>query len=136
MKCRIICLLSASTDLLLVGRESEDVLHISAHVERFQHLVTFVQDEMLDVFEIERTLSGKRQDTSGSTDHNVRAILLEGLFILLNGHATEKDGCLDVWHVLGESVILLGDLERQLSSVTKDDDAHLAVDDLELLEGG
>ncbi len=40
---------------------------------------------------------------------------------------------LDAGHVLGESLVLLADLERQLAGVAHDQHADLAVDRLELL---
>ena len=41
---------------------------------------------------------------------------------------------LDVGHVFGESVVLLGDLECQFPRVTKDEDGNLAINGLELLQ--
>ena len=43
---------------------------------------------------------------------------------------------LNATHVLGESLVLLADLEGQLAGVAHDDDRHLAVDRLQLLQRG
>jgi hypothetical protein len=47
----------------------------------------------------------------------VRAILLQDIFILLDGHSSKEHSYLDVVHVLAESLILFADLEGQLSCV-------------------
>ena len=54
-----------------MGREAEDVLDVAPHVKRFQHLVAFVQDEMLYVLEVELFISGQSEDSTRSADHDV-----------------------------------------------------------------
>ena len=122
--------------LLFVRSESEDVLHVSAHVQRFQHLVTLVKDEMFDVLELERLLSRQRQDATRGADDDVRAILFQRVLVLFDVNPAEEDGCLDVGHVLGESVVFFGDLEGQFASMAQDDHADLTVYVLELLQRG
>ena len=72
---------------------------------------------MLDVFGVERLILDQSQDATGGTDHDVGAVVLEHLLILLYTDATEKDGDLDVVEVLAESLVLLVDLESQLSEM-------------------
>ena len=69
---------------------------------------------MLDVLSVEGLVLDQRQDTSGGTDHNVRAVVLQHLFILLNADTTKEDGDFDVVKVLAETLILFVDLEGQL----------------------
>ena len=47
-----------------------------------------------------------------------------------------KVSYLDTGEVLGEPLVLFADLEGQLAGVAHDDDRHLAVDRLQLLQRG
>ena len=51
-------------------------------------------------------------------------------------YSVVNEAHLDAAHVLGESLVLLADLEGQLAGVAHDDDRHLPVDRLQLLQGG
>lgn len=82
-----------------------------------QHLVTFIQDKMLDVFQWQRPGFGKGIKTAWSANHNVRAVFLEYFFILLNWHASKENSNFNVVHVFAEPLILLADLECQLTSM-------------------
>ena len=61
--------------LLLVGGEAEDILNVASHVQLLQHLVALVQNEMLDVLQVERAVSGQRQNPARSPDDDVRVLL-------------------------------------------------------------
>lgn len=77
-------------------------------------------------------------ETTGSSDDDVRVsiLVLQDLGILLDGSTTVEDAGLDVGHVLGEAVVLVANLEGQLTGVAHDQNGALASDGLDLLEGG
>lgn len=91
----------------------------------FQHFVTLIQDEVFDVLQIECLAATESKHPAGGADHDVGAVLLQDLLILLHGHAAEENGDLDIVHVLAESLVLLADLEGQLPGVTQDNHGHL-----------
>ena len=101
----------------------------------FQHFIALIKDEMLDVFEVEDLLSAESERPSRCSHDDVRTVALDGLLVLLDAHAAEEHAHLDGRHVLAEPLVLLGDLERQLASVTHDQHRDLTVDGIELLEG-
>ena len=139
--------------LFLVGRLSEDLLNVAAHVQSVQHFVALVQDKVLDALEVEGLGADEAEDAARGADHDVRAVLLQGLLVLVDGHTAEEDGDLQVLHVLGETLVLLRDLEGQLTGVAHGDDGRgadraenyarsalpaldLPIGDFELLESG
>ena len=77
-------------------------------------------------------------ETTGSTDDDVGVslLVLEDLGILLDGSTTVEDAGLDVGHVLAEAVVLVANLEGELTSVAHDEDGTLAGDGLDLLKSG
>lgn len=75
---------------------------------------------MLDVFQAEGLVPGECEDSSRGSNNNVRTILLQDLFILLDGQATKEYCSLYCGHVLGETLVLFTDLEGQLSCVAHD----------------
>ena len=91
--------------------------HTHAHTlftQLLQHFVTLVQDKVLDVLGVEGLVLDQGQDSSGGTDHDVRAVVLQHLLILLDADTTKEDRDLDVVKVLTETLVLLVDLEGQL----------------------
>lgn len=140
-------------DLLLVGRQSEDLLHVTPHVcggieafsqsshlihhfyvrrkmealltQLFQHLVALVQHKVLDVLHAEGLVPNEGQGAPRSPHNNVRAVLLQGVLVVLDGHPPEEHGNLHAGHVLGEALVLLADLEGQLPSVAHHQNGHL-----------
>ena len=111
-------------DLLLVGGLAEDLLDVAAHVKGVEHLVALVEHKVLDALEVERLGADEAEDAARGADDDVRAVLLQGLLVLVDGHAAEEDGDLEVLHVLGEALVLLGDLEGQLARVAHGDDGR------------
>lgn len=91
---------------------------------------------MLDVLQVESVATGQSEDTTRRADHNVRTVLLQRLLVLLDSNAAEEDAHLDVGHVLAESLVLLADLEGQLSRVTHDENGDLTIYGLDLLQSG
>lgn len=125
-------------DLLLSGSDSEDLLHVSSHINLVEHLVTLVNNESLDVAETEVLVSDEGMKSTGSGDNHVRRglLVLDQLNVLLDGGSSVENGGLDVGQVLGESGVLVHDLVGQLSGVTENDNRALAGNGLELLESG
>jgi hypothetical protein len=103
-----------------------------------QHLVTLVKNEMTNASKPKLLVANKRIKPSGSCDNDVRMCILvvENLDILLDRRATVKDHGLDVWHILGESDVLVTNLIRQFARVAHDEDRCLAGDRFELLKRG
>lgn len=125
-------------DLLVVRSGTEDVLHITTHVQLLQHLVTFIEHEMLDIGQLEVLVADQGQDTAGSTNEDVgtSGLVLQDLDILGHGDTTVEDLGADFREILGEASVLVFDLESQFTCMTEDNDRDLAVDGLQLLQGG
>lgn len=79
-----------------------------------QHFVTLIQDEVLDVLEVEGLVSAEGQDAAGGPDHDVGAVVLHHLLVLLDADPTKEHCRLSVVEVLTEPLVLLVDLEGQL----------------------
>jgi len=112
-------------NLFLVWGHAKDLLNVATHVERFQNTITFVQNEVLDVVQLERLLPGEAQDTAGRAHHNVRTIILDNISVRLDGDTTVEDSSLHLGKVLGEPLILMSNLEGELSCMTQDQDTDL-----------
>ena len=69
----------------------EYLLHVSSHVQLLQHLVTLVQDEVLDLLQRECLLPNQGQSSTRSSDYNVGRIALQCFFVLCDGNSSEKD---------------------------------------------
>lgn len=89
-----------------------------SHTKLFQHLVAFIQYKVFQVAEIELLVAHQSKNTARGANNDVRAVVLEGLFVLLNIQASEEHPHFGVGHVLAESFILLGYLVSQLSCMT------------------
>lgn len=107
-----------------------------AHTNLVKHLIALVQHENADAAEAQDLIAHKGvQAARGAHDDvGARVLVLDRLNVLLDGGAAVEDARLDVGHVLAEAVVLVADLERQLAGVAHDQDGHLAVDGLDLLE--
>lgn len=75
---------------------------------------------MLDILQTERLVPDQGEDTAGSSDNDVRAVLLQDVLVFLDRQATKEYCCFYGGHVLGETLVLFADLEGQLSCVTHD----------------
>lgn len=98
---------------------------VARPTELLEHLVTLVQDEVLDVLQDQGLSPDEGQCAAGRAHHDVGAVLLQHLLVFLDGHAAEEHGCSHSGHVLGEALVLLADLEGQLSRVAHDQHRHL-----------
>jgi hypothetical protein len=63
----------------------------------------------------------------------MRSIVLQNITVLLDRNTTVKDGSLDIRQVLGETLVLMRNLECQFTSVAKNQNRDLV---LALWEGG
>ena len=82
-----------------------------------QHFVALVKNEVLDVLEGEGLCLGQSKQTAWSANNNVGAVLLQNLLILLDRHASKEDSNLHIVGVFAEPLVLLADLEGQLTCV-------------------
>lgn len=100
--------------------------------ELFQHLVTLVENKVLDLRGVELLVADERHHTTGGADNDVRALLLGGKDFLVGRDrgSTVEDGGADLRHVLRETRELVTDLVREFTGVTEDNNANLAVDRL------
>ena len=73
-----------------------------------------VQDKVLDVLGVECLVLDQHQDPPWGTDHDVRAVVLQHLLVLLDADTTKEDRDLDIVKVLAETLVLLVNLEGQL----------------------
>ena len=125
-------------DLLVVRGLLEDGLDIGTHINGLEALVALVDDKVTQVREVQRIFLGQRLDPSRRSDDDMRALarVLEHLPVLLHGEASEKVAHPDVLHVGRETLILVANLERQLTGMAQDEDTHLAIHGLQLLQRG
>ena len=102
----------------------------------FEHFVALVQDEVLDLGGVEDLVSYEGVQTAGGGDHDMGALGLvaEEVGVLDHRGTAEESADTDVGHVLGETSVLVLDLESKLTGVAQNNDRHLAVDRLELLK--
>mmetsp|Transcript_714 Transcript_714/g.2019 ORF Transcript_714/g.2019 Transcript_714/m.2019 type:complete len:260 (+) Transcript_714:587-1366(+) len=123
-------------DLLVMRSAQEDLLHIPSHVKRLQHLVTLVNDEVLDLVDLEGAFGDESLQPAGGAHHDVGRVGLEQLAVLGDGDTAVEDTNLDAIQVLAEAVVLLGDLEGQLARVADHQHAGLAILGLQLVQRG
>jgi len=70
--------------------------------------------------------------TTGGSNDNVRAVILENVAVRLDIDSTIKHGGLDVRKILGETLVLMSNLEGKFARVAQDQHRHLV---LSLREG-
>lgn len=146
--------------LLLLRGGTEDFLDVAAHIlissaplawmevkyglqqakltNLIEHLVALIQDEDTDATQAQELVANQSVKSARGTDNDVRVglLVLEDLGILLDGSTTVEHASLDVGHVLGESVVLIANLECQLAGVAHDQNGAFAGDRLHLLQSG
>jgi hypothetical protein len=105
-----------------------------------KHLVTLIEDEVLQVGEAQVPVTDERVDTARSSDNDVGVgvLVAQKLNVLLDGCTTVEDADLDIGQELCETVVLVPDLVGQLTSVAHDEDGRDTGLGLliHLLEGG
>ena len=102
----------------------------------FQHFIAFVQNEMFDFAGVENLVPREGIESSGSGHHDMRALGLvtEQLRILSHWGSTIERRDANVRHILGETRVLVLNLESELASVAKHENRDLAIHGLELLK--
>ncbi|KAH3662352.1 hypothetical protein OGAPHI_005604 [Ogataea philodendri] len=123
--------------LFLEWSGSEHLLDVSSHVDLLKNLVTLVNHKVLHVVESDQLVSHKGVQSTRSTDHNVwtSILILEFLGVLLDVDTSVKHLSLHLWHVLGESSVLVLNLVGQFSGMTNHDGGNLAWSWIQLLQG-
>lgn len=92
-----------------------------------QHLVTLVQDEVLQLVHLQVSLADQLHHAPGAPHDDVRGVVLQHLALLLDGEASVDDRYLHLGEVLAEALVLAGDLPRQLAGVAQHQAAHLCM---------
>jgi len=125
-------------DLLLSGCRTENLLDVTAHVDLVEHLVTLVEDEARHAAQAELLVANQCvQSTRGrNNDVRVGVLVAEHLLVLLDVGTTVEDSGSDLRHVLAEALVLISNLERQLTGVAHNQDTALAIYRLDLLQRG
>jgi hypothetical protein len=103
-----------------------------------KHLVTLIEHKALDVAQAKVLVANEGVKTTRGGDDDVRVglLVLEDVDVVLDGSTAVEHSSLDVRQVLAETCILVLDLESQLAGVAHNQDGALAVNGLDLLEGG
>lgn len=107
-----------------------------AHTNLVKHLVALVQHEDADATKTQKLVPDESIQTAWGADNDVRMGLLvaQNFGVLLDGGTAIEHAGLDLRHILGESVVLVADLEGQLSGVAHHKHRTLACNRLDLLK--
>lgn len=103
-----------------------------------KHLVALIQDEDTDATQAQELVADQSVKPARGTDNDMRVgiLVLQDLGVLLDGGTSVEYAGLDVGHVLRESVVLIANLECQLTGVAHDQNGAFAGDRLHLLQSG
>lgn len=103
-----------------------------------EHLVALIKHEDANATQSQELVADQSVKPARRADYDVGVgvLVLEDLGILLDRSTAVEHAGLDVGHVLGESVVLVANLECQLTSVAHDQDGALAGHRLHLLQSG
>lgn len=141
-------------DLLLCRGGAENFLHVTAHVYTIlaidllptirgltnlvKHLITFIENESLDVAKRQLLVTDKRIQTTRGTDNNVGSCLFvaEELDILLHGGTSVENSSLHLRKVFAESGVFVLDLVCQLTRVAHNQDLDFTLNRVESVKGG
>jgi hypothetical protein len=125
-------------DLLVVRRSPEDFLNVTAHVKLFEHFVALVQYKVLHVFGVQNFISREGVQPTGGGDDDVGAFVLvsQGFRVFGYRGAAIEGADPNIRHVLGETGVLVFDLEGEFTGMAENEDRHLAIHRLQLLECG
>lgn len=119
--------------MMVGGAQAEQGL-----TELLKHLVTLVENEMLDVFGVQDLVTYESVQAAGGGDDDVGAgvLVAESLGVLGHRCTTVEGRHANQRHVLRETSVLVANLEGKLSRVTEHNDGDFAIDRLQLLERG
>ena len=76
-----------------------------------EHLVTFIKDEMSHILEWEILLSGKSKYPSRCANHNMRALILQQIFMLPDVNSSIEDSNFNFRQIFAEPLKLMADLK-------------------------
>lgn len=102
-----------------------------------KHLVTLIENKDSHAPKPQVFIPNQRVETTRRPDNDVRmrVFVLEYFGILYYGSASIKDTSLDVGHVFAEPIVLVANLESQLTCVAHDQYGTLAGNRFDLLQG-
>lgn len=124
-------------DLLVVRCLLKDVLDVATHVQGLEHLVTFVEDKVSALGEIDGAISEKGKEPSRSSHNDIWGVgSLEDFNVAGHGNTPVKDIHSDSRHVLCEARKLVSDLEGKLASMAEDDGGDFSGNRVNLLQSG
>jgi hypothetical protein len=91
---------------------------------------------MLDLGGVESFIAneGIEATRSGNDDMGAFSFITKELNVLRHGCSSVKRADTNVWHVLGETRVLVFDLERQLACMAHNEDGDRAIHGFELLK--
>lgn len=100
-----------------------------------KHLVALIQGEVLDILCIQNFVSDEGiQPTRGCNNNMWTSVLLaQYLCIFLDRRSTIEGVNPNLWHILGESSVLIFDLKGKFPGMAEDDDRNFAIYRLQLL---
>lgn len=88
-----------------------------------KHFVALIEDEHLKVFELELLSANESKNSAWGSDNDVWSLcsIFENLDVIVDWHSSVESGASYLLQVLCESIELLLDLIRQLSSIAKNE---------------
>ena len=125
-------------DLLVMGSFLENSLNICTHVDTLKALIALIHHKVTDMGQVHSFFLSQSFHTARGTYNDVRALcrIFAHLTLLLDGQSTEEVAHTDVLHVSGETLILVADLECQLTGVAKNHHRNLTINWFQLLQAG
>lgn len=84
-----------------------------------KHLVAFIKDEMPHILEGEILLSGKSKYPSRSTDHDMRAFILQQIFMLPDVNSSIEDNNFNFRQIFAEPLKLVAYLQNTRAAIIK-----------------
>ncbi len=82
------------------------------HTDLVEHLIALIENEELALAQVKGNLLSEAQNTTRSTDDNVRRIILQELAVLSDRMATVENVSLNVTKILLETIELVLDLKE------------------------
>ena len=93
------------TYLLFMWSGFKNILNIAPHIKLFQHLITLIQNKVLDVLQVQLSSSNQSQNPTWSSNNDVWRVFSQSFPVILNWHTTKENSDLDVVQVLRKSFV-------------------------------
>ena len=93
--------------------------------ELFKHLVALIQHKVLHLRQVNALAADEVKKTPGRGNDHRRLFLLQGGFVSHDRHAAVQDSRFHLGQVLGESSVLMPDLEGQFAHVAQNDNTDV-----------